>query len=297
MRKALAAVLTGLGACLVVVALLAQFWAPGQLMRIPADVESVTRLAGNAELSDGVGGTTPTEVRATSVTLADTGRSDDDVLSVSSSQCLFKAGDDIDQCIDSDDPQGRLISASTEEFAVDRKTSMAVGEAKYLPPTGVVREGLTIKFPFDAEKTTYPYWDGMVGEAVDAVYSRTETVDGVEVYVYEVNVVDAPAEISGGIQGTYSSDKELWVEPVTGQYVNQIDHQERFAADGSPFLILDLAMTDEQVATNAEETSATASRLNLIRSTVPIIGWVGGICLLLVGGLLILLRRRSPSGS
>jgi hypothetical protein len=39
-----------LGGFLVMVALLAQFYAPGQLMRTPLDVDSTTRLSGEAAL-------------------------------------------------------------------------------------------------------------------------------------------------------------------------------------------------------------------------------------------------------
>ena len=109
------------------------------------------------------------------------------------------------------DPQERLLSASTDNFATDRRTAEAVDDPKYLPPSAEDKEGLINKWPFEAEKKTYQYWDGFAGEAVDATYDRTEDVDGLETYVFKVQVSDAPIEVTDGVQGTYSTDREIWI--------------------------------------------------------------------------------------
>lgn len=296
MRKGAAIVLSTLGAFLVLVAIMAQFYAPSRLMKTPLDVETITRLAGTAELSDGNGGTESTPVRATSVTYADSELSDDEVVSFVSSQCLFKEGADIDLCVSAQDPEGRLISATTDNFATDRKTGESVNDPKYVPAGSVEHEGVVNKWPFEAQKKTYPYYDALVGGAVDAVYERTEKVGDLdEVYVYKVEVPETTAEITSGVTGTYTDSKEIWIEPLTGQIVNQIDHQERFDADGNPFLILDLAFTEDQVAKNAEEISETVASLTLIKDTVPLIGLVVGIPMLLLGLFLGLRGRKGDA--
>jgi hypothetical protein len=295
MRRGFGIGLSVLGGFLVVLAVLAQFWAPGRLMKTPLDVDSTTLLSGTAELANGTGTTDSFPVKAFSVTHADTERSDSDVVVFQNSSCLVKDEGDLDECVSASDPEERLISASTDSFATDRKTAEAVNDAQYLPPSAEEKTGLVNKWPFDAEKKTYPYWDGYAAEAVDATYEGTEDYDGLELYVYKTVVSDVPIEISAGVQGTYSTDKTLWIDPTTGSIVNQFEEQQRLDEEGNTFLALDFGFTEEQVKANADDASSNASALNLVTGTVPLIGWIVGIPALLIGIALQLMRRRSAS--
>lgn len=279
MRKGVGTALSVLGGFLVMLALLAQFWAPGQLMKTPLDVDNVTKLEGEAQL--GASETFP--VRAYSTTRVDSERSDGDVVVFANSTCLVKDEGGVDGCVSADDPSDRLISATIDEFATGRFDALAINDPKYVSASAGSKEGVINKFPFKAEKTTYPYWDGVAGEAVDAVYDRTVNVDGLELYVYKIVVDDAPADLGGGITGTYSSDKEIWVTPLTGSITNQVERQERVTDDGAPFLLLDLAFTDEQFAASVEESKEQVGQLNLLTKTVPLVGLIVGIPLLLIG--------------
>ena len=295
MRKGLGIALSVLGGFLVVLGLLAQFYAPGQLMKTPLDVDTTTRLAGTAELSDGTGGTDTFPVKAFSVTRADSERSDDDVVVFQNSTCLVKDEGEVDGCVSADDPDGRLLSATTDNFATDRVEATAVNDPKYLPASAEDKEGLVNKWPFNAEKKTYPYWDGTADEAVDAVYERTEELDGTDLYVYKVTVDPVPTELPGGASGTFSSEKEIWVEPTTGSIINQVDQQQRIDEDGNPFLLVDLAFTDEQRKSSLEEAQSSLSSLNLIRKTLPLVGLIVGIQALIAGIFLLLGGRRKSA--
>jgi hypothetical protein len=299
MQRALGIVLSLLGAFLVVVAILAQTWAPGSLMKTPIDVDSTTYLSGTAELSDGTGGTDTFDVLAFSVTLADSDKSDDEVVVFENSSCLVKDEGDIDTCVSADDPQERLLTASTDAFATDRETALAVNDPDYLPASAEEKSGLINKWPFEAEKKDYPYWEGTAGEAVDATYDRTETVDGLETYVYRVSISDVPVEISDGVQGTYNNDTEIFVDTVTGSIVKQIQRQERYDDEGNPFLLVDLEFTDEEVEDSVSEAKDNGDSLALVTETVPLIGYVVGIPLLIIGLVLswLSLRRRPTSKS
>ena len=59
-----------------------------------------------------------------------------------------------------EDTDDRLITNSIDTFATDRRTAMATDKTKYLAEDAVVHEGLVNKWPFNAEKKTYPYWNG-----------------------------------------------------------------------------------------------------------------------------------------
>jgi hypothetical protein len=297
-QRIIGSVLALLGAFLITVAVLAQFYAAPRLEKTPLDVDSTTLLSGTVQLSDGNGGLEESPVKAFSITKADSERSDDDVVVFANSSCLVKDEGGLDECVSADDPQDRLVSASTDDFATDRSTAMAVNDPQYLPPSAEEKSGLVNKWPFGAEKKTYPYWDGLAGEALDAEYDRTETLDGLEVYVYRVVQSGTPIELSAGVPGTLDAEKELFIEPVTGSIIHQVDHQERLDSDGNPAIVLDLAFTDEQVAANVEDSESNASSLNLVTGTVPVVGLVVGIPALLIGlGLLFLAHRRRSVSS
>jgi len=288
-RTKLGALLSILGGFLIVVGLLAMFYAPGSLMKTPLDVDTTTALSGVGELS---GEELP--VKAWSVTHANSEQSDDDVVVWQNSSCLVKDEGGIDDCVSADDPQDRLVSATLDNFATDRVSALSINDPDYLPAEAKEHEGLVNKWPFEAQQETYPYWDGLVGGAVDAEFVRTEDIDGLELYVYAVTIRDAAIEITDGVPGTYDDDKEIWIEPLTGSIVNQTDSQTRYNEDGDAVIALELAFTEEQVAFNVEDSSDKADSLNLIRKTVPLVGLGAGIPLALLGlGLTLWGRRRS----
>jgi hypothetical protein len=292
LQRILGVILSFVGAFLLVAGILAQVYAPDKLMRTPIDAESVTNLSGEAELADGTGGTDTFPVLAFSTNFSDSEKSTDDIVLFQTSSCLVKDEGDIDGCVSADDPQDRLLSASTYTFAADRRTAEAVNNTDILPASAGETEGLVNKWPFDAEKTTYPYWDGTIERAVDAVYDREEELDGLTTYVYAVSVQDEPIEISDGVQGTYSSDKEVFVDPTTGSIINQVDEQERVDDEGNLFLAVDLAFTDEEVAGNVDEAESNTRSLNLVRDTLPLVGYLAGIPVLAIGIALLVLGQR-----
>lgn len=291
MRRIVGPVVALLGGFLLMLGILAQSYAPSRLMKTPIDVDSNTHVSGTAQLSDGTA-LQSFDVLAWSITKADSDKSDGNVVVFANSSCLVKNEGGIEGCVSSDDPQDRLLSASTDNFATDRVTAMAVNDPKYLPADATEHEGLINKWPFDPKQETYPYYDGLVGGAVDAVFDRTEEVKGIETNVYKVSVRGQAIEIADGVPGIYDDDKELFIDSVTGSIINQVEHQERLDADGKPVLILDLAFTDEQVQQNVDDAKANASKLNLVRKTLPVVGYAAGIPLLLVGLLVTFLGRR-----
>lgn len=293
-RKWIGPTLLGLGAFLLVAGCLGQFWAPGVVLRTPLDVNTTTHLSGQADKLDvTTGELVHSNILATSVTKTDSNASDDNVVAWVNTSCVVIDEGDPPDCVDGKD--ARLITASTDVFATDRVSAVAVNDGEYLPDSATPHDGLVNKWPFDSEKTTYPYWDGTLGSAADAVYDRTEKMGGLEVYVYKVEISDAPIEIAEGVPGTYDDAKEIFVEPKTGSILNQTDNQQRYLDDGTKVLDLQLAFTPDQIKTSISDTKADKGTLTLLLTIVPLVGFIGGFLLLIAGGLLTFLGRSAPT--
>jgi hypothetical protein len=301
MRRTIALVLLGLGGFLLVVGILALAWVPGAVKKTPLDVDTTTLLTGEAaKLDTATGAFEPETIHAISVTRTDSEASTDDAAVWAQTQCaIFGAEAVCPAAPEGEEVHPDVISAAETTFATDRVTAEGVPiddlPEGTLPADALPVEGLVNKFPFDTEKRTYPYWEGTVERAVDAVYDRTEEVEGVETYVFVVEVADEPIAIGEGIDGTYSDRKEIFVEPKTGSILNQTDDQQRWLADGTQVLDLQLAFTDEQIQSNADDAEKNMAQLKLMTQTLPIVGLVGGGILVLVGALLALSgRNRGP---
>ena len=288
-------VLLGLASFLLVAAVLAVTWAPGVVKKTPIDVNNKTFLSGTAQRLDAATGKLgePSEIRITSITQADGDKSDDKVVVFKAGSCVVVNEDgDAPDCVDGEDP--RLVSADETTFATDRVTALAVDNGDYLPKGSPQFEGLVNKWPFDAEKKTYPYWDGTLGAAVDAVYDGTERVEGIDTYRYKININEAPIEVAEGVDGTYTNEVVIWVEPKTGAIQNQSQDQQRYLEDGTQVLNLQAEFTPEQIKQSAEDTKDSKALLTLL-TIVPWVGFIaGGLCLIAVLAL-ILIRRSQPS--
>jgi hypothetical protein len=296
-RKVLSIILLFLGSFLLVGGLIARFWVPGQVEKTPLDINSVTRLTGDAQLFDGTA-LQATPVKATSVTHSDTTKSDDDVVVMESSSCLVKDPDGTaPDCVSADDPDKRLVSAGTDVFATDRVTALAVNDSKYLPADAKKHEGLINKFPFHPERSDYKFWDGLTSRAVPATFQGEEDLDGVTTQKYVVRIIDGDITI-GEDAGKYSTEKTMWVDALTGSILKQTEHQTRsMAASGQTVLDLTFGFTPDTVAKNVEDAKANASKLNLLTSTVPLVGLVGGVLALFGGFVLRQSEARTGDGS
>ena len=293
MRKSLGPILLGLGTFLLVFAVLAVMWIPGVVKKTPVDVNSTTNLSGEAQRLDASTGElgTPVPITVQSITQADSEKSNDDVVVFVNGSCVVENADgQTPPCVDGEDP--RLVSASEDTFATDRVTARSVPNGDYVPAGTVQHEGLVNKWPFDAEKKTYAFWDGTVGAAVDAVYQGTEDINGLETYHYRVNVDEAPVEVAKGVDGTYTNEVNIWVEPTTGSIIKQSQDQQRFLDSGAQVLNLQAEYTDEEVEQTVSAAESSKRQLSLLTTWAPIVGFAGGAICIIAGILLLLSGRR-----
>jgi hypothetical protein len=280
MRKIIGLVLMGLGGFLITTALLALIYIPGAVKKTPLDTDSYTRLSGLATaLPSGVPAGSAASVKALSHTVADGQKSDGDVVVFDTFTCLIKdPNGDAPDCVDDTDPDKRLVTATTDRFATDRRTGLSVNDEKYIGDAQP-HEGLVNKFPFDVEKKTYPFWDGILDRAVDATFEGEDKVEGWDTYIFVIDVADEPAEIVSGVQGTYSDRKTMFVDPATGSIVKQLEQQKRVLENGTTVLDLDFGFTDETVKANVDSAKDSNSRLDLVGNLPLITGLLGLLAL------------------
>ena len=297
MRRIIGPVLLFLGAFLIAVGVLAQFYMRDALLKTPINVNQVIHLSGTAQIPNAKGVVESTPVIATSSYLTNTALSDSSVASFENAQCVIKDVDNPVGCPPADDPQGRLLSATTDNFATDRRTAEAVNDPAHLPPGSIQHEGLINKWPFLAEKKTYTYWDDGTQQGVDATYSGTQKLDGHEVYVYDVQVPKTKIEVAAGLEGYYTDDKQVYVDQLTGSVIDQREHQVRTDLDGNPVIDLTIGFTDAQVQSLVDDAKSNGQSLKLIRNVLPLVGLFVGVPVFVIGLLLTLRNRRRSTGA
>jgi len=289
-RRTMGYVLLGLSGLLLSIAVLALVWAPGMVKKTPLDVESRTVYAGEGGKIDAATGDFDVgPVYAVQETKTDSDSSSDDHVLFVETSCLVKdtGGDQV--CVDADDPD--LLTADIDVFATDRTSALAV-EDPNLPADAGPHEGLMNKWPFDVEKKTYPYWDGLVGRPIDMVYDGTESIGGLDTYRFVATVEDEPVDVAEGVSGTYTNTVTVNVDPQTGAIVKGGQDQQRYLDSGTQVLDVDIEWTPDTIDNAVDDAKANDRLLNLLLTVLPIVGFALG-ALFLVGGLLLV--RRSAS--
>ncbi|SFC02493.1 Protein of unknown function [Nocardioides terrae] len=297
MRGVVGRLLLVVGVFAVVAGGVAIFWGKDAAYRIPMDTDSFTRLTGEASgalaKSD-----TPVPVTYVVHTQVDPKRSNDDVIAMEQTSCMATTSD---YCIDA---KGTFVLAGDDEavvnighnkFALDRRTGLPVqDQGKYVSDAELVKDyqGFVVKLPFNTEKKDYDYWDSTVGKAVSAHYAGTRTIDGLKTYRFDVTVPSQTAEIAADTQGTYAATQSVWVDPVTGAFVDQKATQTVALLDGTKLLDVDVSYTDGTVKENVSTAKSNGRSLWVVGTGLRIIAPIVGL-LLIVGGVLLVRRRRA----
>ena len=223
---------------------------------------------------------------------------------------------DIYDCTDTPDfncgSKETPLAATQDRVAFDRHTGMAVNwEGAYSEVDGKVIKpgefkGLYFKFPFDAQKKTYPFWDGTLRKATPAKYVGEGKVKGMKVYKYEQAIapiktatIKVPGSLVGSDEATvaadqiYSSVSTYWVEPVTGVLlVGQTAQGSYLEVDGQRALTTTkatLKYTEANTAATVDDFKSKSVLLKGVQTYVPVGGTILGLVLIGLG----LFTRRS----
>ncbi len=216
--------LLGLGAALLIAALLLSTYTHGKIAKIPLDLDADL-------MSEGTG----TALDPASLSSPERFVIDENVPVALQQQLSVEAPANADvvtlqvgSSLRRTDKQGDegLLLAMVDTVTLNRITAMAVSSDTNpggavqkprsieddAPPTNVAlpHEGLSYRFPFDTEKKTYPYFDPIAQKAFDANYDGEEDVNGLTTYRFTQNV-------------GYDADGKL-VEPL--KYSSLYDNDE-----------------------------------------------------------------------
>ena len=199
----------GLGAALLIAALLLSTYTEGQITKIPLTIDTTL-------VSDGSG----TAFDPASLN-GDTFVVNEDVPMVLQQQITVESPANADvvtlqvgSSLRRTDEQGDngLLLAMVDTVTLDRHTAEAVSSDSNPggavqkpraiedeePPTNIAlpHEGLAYRFPFNTEKKTYPFFDPIAQKAFDANYDGEDDVNGLTTYKFTQNVgFDADGEL------------------------------------------------------------------------------------------------------
>ncbi len=316
--RILALVLVGLGAFLLVAAILIPTYTVPRLEKTPLDLEVTTvstgtgsvlnaasLAAGQAQVDQNV-----PMVSQRFVTVEDPSNAD---------EITLQAG----QTLRRSDKQGDsgLLTASVDRVTIDRVTSMPVenpvGTIQIQgdkPAEEVPHTGLQYKFPFNSEQKSYPYFDVNARASKDIDFVEETEINGTKVYKYEQTV--GPVDLSGvvnlptnkvtlpaatwGVEGGdtpvtmtrwYENNRTVWVEPETGVVVKgeeQIHQYYSRTAGEAEVDVLKAPITFDEntVEYQIQQAKDGQDKISLFGRTIPIIAGILGVIALIAGVLL-----------
>ncbi len=302
MRRQVGVTLTGLGAFLLVLALLSHFFLPGQVIKFPLDEYTVSRLTGtNVSYFSAATGQ---EVNGASVRAVATTQGD--VSAGTSSTAVWNNVTGVFDITTSSNP-GTAISYTTERFAFDRRTGVLVNCCG--AEVGTSRphfSGQGYVWPIGTQKQTYQIFDTTLLRPEPVQYTGTTTVDGMTVYVFVEHVdnqkfgsVTLPGSLVNIDQTTVSLPEYLtatntyYVDPGTGSPVKVVEDQSETLQNpstGATALTLysgTLTSTPQTIQAAVNTASSSDTEISAVQSIGPLVAGLVAIVLLVFGILLI----------
>ena len=304
MRRVIGLILAGLGAFLIVVALLLPTYIAGQAVKFPINTYVVTTLLGQ-----NVSYFSPSMVRSVSgatMRITDTVKGDGDASTSSTA-----VWDEFTYLYDV--TNAKVFQYSTRRAAFDRRTSQLVDccGANIGGDTSIHQTGLSgYAWPIGAKPQTYHVFDTTLNRPMPYVYAGMSAIHGIGVYRFVEHVSHARAgsqTVPGSLVGSpsrpsvtlpeyYTATNTDYVDPQTGAILDVIETQKLTLEDstGAQRLLLfngTVAMTPQSVQAAVNLDQSGRNKLLLLKVVVPIAAGLAGVAAL-IGG--IVLARRRP---
>ena len=294
MRGAIGVILAGLGACLILIAILLPTWVTGQVVKFPLnEYETATLAASNASyFSPG------SLSEKTGVTMEATYTIKGDASKGSSSTAVWNEYSYV-----YDLTNHQAVQEMTRTFAFDRRTGQLVNccGASLNGVTSVRQTGLVgYVFPIGTQKQTYQVYDTTLKRPMPFTYSGTTTVDGIQAYEFVENVtpvqiatLSVPGSFVGSSAAVVSAPEFdqlhliYYVDPDTGALLDVNEDQTLTLHNpdtGAAALVLfdaDLIATPASVRQIVGLDSSGRNELALLKTTLPLaLGIAGGVALI-----------------
>lgn len=302
MRRVIGLTLAGLGAFLIVVALLLRGYVGGQVIKLPLNEYYKTTLQGRISyFSPSLVRVVPgAMMRVTSTVKGDAAAGTSSTAVWDSFTYLYDA------------TNSRTFEYETRRVAFNRRTAQLVNccGANVNGNTAIRQSGLVgFLWPFGTQKTTYQVFDVTLNKPWPTRYAGTSTIDGIQVYRYVEQVpttrsgrqtlpgslVGMPSQKEVTLPEYYTATNTFWVDPVTGAQLDTTQDQKlvlRDATGAQRLLLFDgsLTMTPQSVRSVVSLDQTGRNEFAWLEITIPLICAVAGIVLLIVG--IVLARRR-----
>ena len=293
MRRAIGVVLVGLGVFAIALTILLPTVVVSGAKKTPLDLSITQRSSGTATLLDSATNTTRNvAVRATRVVHSDSHASNSKNTTVNEGLCIVVVQGDTPDCVPSSDP--RLLSVTTDRVTTDRKSAQAVHVAKYSENVNgnasIRHSGLAYKWPIDAKKQTYQFFETNLMKAFPATYQGTSKIKGLKVYEYICATGTQPYKIQGLFPGTYNDTRTVWVEPRTGAIIKGVEHTVQTLDSGQ--VALDATFTFDPDAIDYQANFAKSKINDLKKAQLwgPLVVGIFGLAAL-IGGIIVLRSR------
>ena len=242
----------GLGAALLIAALLLSTYTSSRIAKIPLDIDATLISDGNGTALDSASLSGDHLVVNQNVPLVS--QQQVSVESPANADVVtLQVGTSVRRT-DRQKDSGVLL-AIVDTVTLNRKTAMAVSDDTHTggsvqkprafsdenPPTAIPlrHDGLAYRFPFHTEKKTYPYFDPIAQKPFDVNYESQEDVNGLTTYRFTQNVgynadgklvapVKYPSLYAGDEDGKITTSAAMW--GVQGDPAEQITMTRYYAA-------------------------------------------------------------------
>jgi len=305
MRRVTGLILSGLGAFLIVLALVTRFVIVGEAVKFPLNENSISTLvANNASYFS------PSKLHeVTGATLEDTVTVQGDNASGNTSRAVWN---EFSYVYDQTD---RLTyDYSTERLAFDRRTGELINCcAAAIGTNGKVHlSGQGFVWPIGAQQQTYQYFDTTLLKPQPSVYSGTAVVDGLTTYKYVETVlgdkngtltlpgslVNDPSAASVTLNEYDQSTTTFYVDPGTGAPVKELSSEHLYLQSGGAevlnLLNAHFESTPRTIASAVSNAKSKDAEIELVSVILPVVFALVGLILLVMGIVLTMSVREEP---
>jgi hypothetical protein len=302
MRRIVGLALVGLGAFLLVAALLTRTYVAGQLVKFPLNTYVKTTLVGK-----NVSYFSPKLVRPVSGALMQvTDTVKGDAAAGSSSTAVWNEFTYL-----YDRTNHVAFSYTTRRAAFDRRTAVLVDccGANIGGNSSIRQTGLSgYVWPIGSQKRTYMVFDTTLLKPMPFRYAGTGTIHGISVYRFVEKVPptqsgtqQVPGSLIGSSQNLvtlpeyYVTTTTYWVDPQTGGVLDSTSYSKQYlvnTANGKELLLFNgtLVMTPASVTTAVNLDATGRTELAWFELFGPVVAVVVGVVALVAG--IVLARRR-----